>query len=125
VDGRIYVSLERSTTFFLLTNPEGVMLNKILITIGLLGILAGGGLWINDGMHVFSKDREEVVREFKDELFGTIRREIEYIPAFKFGLLPVDATISDTPRCYAFVGGVSLSLIAFGLWRSRKSPSTP
>ena len=117
--------MERSASSILLITTEIIMINKILISIGLLGILSGGALWITDGMHVFSKDREEVVREFKDELFGTIRREIEYIPAFKFGLLPVDATITDVPRCYAFVGGMSLSLIAFGLWRSRKSPSTP
>lgn len=95
------------------------MKQNILIIIGVLGILVGGGLWVKDGMHVFSKDREEVVREFKDELFGTIRREVEYIPAFKFGLLPVDATLVDFPRCYAFVGGVSLSLIGLGLWRKR------
>lgn len=97
------------------------MTNKLIIAIGIIGLLVGGGLWVKDGMHIFSKDREEVVREFKDELFGTIRREIEYVPAFKFGLLPVDATISDVPRCYAFVGGMSLSLIAFGLWRNRSS----
>lgn len=95
------------------------MKQNILIIIGVVGILAGGELWVKDGMHVFSKDREEVVREFKDELFGTIRREIEYVPAFKFGLLPVDATVADFPRCYAFVGGVSLSLIGLGLWRKR------
>ncbi|MBM4177816.1 MAG: hypothetical protein FJ211_00595 [Ignavibacteria bacterium] len=95
------------------------MLNKILNTIGIIGILGGGALWVKDGRHVFSKDREEVVREVKDELFGTIRRETEFVPAFKFGLLPVDATIADVPRCYAFVGGMSVALIAFALWRKR------
>lgn len=96
------------------------MFNKIVVALGIVGILAGGALWVSDGMHVFSKDREEVVSESKDELFGTIR-EIKYVPAFKFGLLPLDATISDVPRCYAFVGGMSLSLIAFGLWRGKSS----
>lgn len=97
------------------------MLSNILIAIGIVGILAGGTVWVQDGRHIFSKDREEVVREVKDELFGTIRRETEFIPAFKFGLLPVDATIADVPRCYAFVGGMSLSLIALGVWRKRSA----
>ncbi len=97
------------------------MKQNILIIIGVVGILVGGWLWVKDGMHVFSKDREEVVREFKDELFGTTRREVEYIPAFKFGLLPVDVTVADFPRCYAFVGSVSVALIGFGLWRKRSS----
>lgn len=100
------------------------MLNKILIIIGMIGLLAGGALWVNDGMQMVSKDQEVVVREFKDELLGTIRRETEYVPAFKFGLLPLDATVSDFPRSFAFVGSASVVLITIGFVRSRKSPVT-
>ena len=97
------------------------MLNRLLIILGIIGILAGGYVWHQDGHQVFSKDREEVVKEVKDELFGTVTRITEYVPAFKFGLLPLNATVGDVPRCYAFVLGVCGTLIAVGVVRMRKS----
>lgn len=97
------------------------MLNRLLIIIGIVGILAGGYVWLQDGRQIFSKDREEVVKEVKDELFGTVTRTTEYVPAFKFGLLPLNSTVADFPRCYAFVIGVCAALIAVGVIRQRKS----
>jgi hypothetical protein len=97
------------------------MINRLLIILGIVGILAGGYVWLQDGRQIFSKDREAVVKEVKDELFGTVTRTTEFIPAFKFGLLPLNATVSDLPRCYAFVLGVCGTLITFGVVRLRKS----
>lgn len=97
------------------------MLNRLLIIIGIIGILAGGYVWLQDGRQIFSKDREEVVKEVKDELFGTVTRTTEYVPAFKFGLLPLNSTVGDIPRCYAFVLGACGTLIAIGAVRQRKS----
>jgi hypothetical protein len=99
------------------------MLNRLLIIIGILGILAGGYVWNSDGRQIFSKDREEIVKEVKDELFGTVTRTTEYVPAFKFGLLPLNATLGDIPRCYAFVLGACGTLIAIGVVRQRKTSS--
>lgn len=99
-------------------HSERSMLNKILNTIGIIGILGGGALWVKDGRHVFSKDREEVVREVKDELLALfVGRPNSFLPSNLDS--SVDATIADVPRCYAFVGGMSVSLIAFALWRKR------
>lgn len=97
------------------------MLNRLLIIIGIIGILVGGYAWLQDGRQIFSKDREAVVKEVKDELFGTVTRTTEFIPAFKFGLLPLNSTVGDFPRCYAFVLGVCGTLIAVGVVRQRKS----
>ncbi len=97
------------------------MLNRLLIILGIIGILAGGYVWLQDGRQIFSKDREAVVKEVKDELFGTITRTTEFVPAFKFGLLPLNATVMDFPRCYAFVLGVCGTLIILGVVRMRKS----
>ncbi|MFM8771044.1 MAG: hypothetical protein ACKOE4_03325 [Candidatus Kapaibacterium sp.] len=97
------------------------MLNRLLIIIGIIGILAGAYVWHQDGHQIFSKDREEVVKEVKDELFGTVTRTTEYVPSFKFGLLPLNSTIADIPRCYAFVLGACGTLIALGVVRMRKS----
>jgi hypothetical protein len=97
------------------------MINRLLIILGIVGILAGGYAWLQDGRQIFSKDREAVVKEVKDELFGTVTRTTEFIPAFKFGLLPLNATVSDLPRCYAFVLGVCGTLITVGVVRLRKS----
>lgn len=96
------------------------MINKLLITLGLLGILVGGGFWVRDGFQIFSKDREAVVTEKRDELFGTITRETTFVPAFKFGLLPLSQAAKDVPLCYAFVGGLSIVLIGVGVWNGRK-----
>lgn len=97
------------------------MLNRLLIIIGIIGILAGGYVWLQDGRQIFSKDREAVVKEVKDELFGTVTRTTEFVPAFKFGLLPLNSTVADFPRCYAFVLGVCGTLIILGVVRMRKS----
>lgn len=99
------------------------MINKLLIALGLFGILVGGGFWAKDGFQIFSKDREMVVTEKRDELFGTISRETTFVPAFKFGLLPLNATVQDVPLCYAFVGGVSIVLLGVGFWNGRKQQS--
>lgn len=96
------------------------MLWRILIVIGILAILVGGAAWISDGMHIYSKDHDEVVTMVKDDLFGTTHREVAYVPAFKFGLLPLDKTVAATPACYGFVLGVSVVLIAFGWWKIRR-----
>lgn len=97
------------------------MLNRLLIILGIIGILAGGYGWLQDGRQIFSKDREAVVKEVKDELFGTVTRTTEFVPAFKFGLLPLNSTVADFPRCYAFVLGVCGTLIILGVVRMRKS----
>ena len=97
------------------------MVNRLLIILGIVGILAGGYVWVQDGRQIFSKDREAVVKEVRDDLFGTVTRTTEFVPAFKFGLLPLNATVSDLPRCYAFVLGVCGTLITVGVVRLRKS----
>lgn len=97
------------------------MLNRLLIILGIVGILVGGYFWMQDGRHVYSKDREEIVKEVKDELFGTVTRTTEFVPAFKFGLLPLNATLTDFPRCYAFVLGVCGTMITLGVVRRRRS----
>lgn len=97
------------------------MLNRLLIILGIVGILAGGYLWHQDGHQVFSKDREEIVKEVKDDLFGTVTRTTEFVPAFKFGLLPLNATVTDLPRCYAFVLGMCGTMIVVGIVRRRRS----
>ena len=99
------------------------MLWRTLVIIGILAILIGGAVWINDGMHIYSKDKEEVVTIVKDELFGTTRREVTYVPAFKFGLLPLDSTVAATPVSYGFVLGTSAVLIAFSWWKLRRKAS--
>lgn len=96
------------------------MIWRIGIILGICGILAGGAVWINDGMHVFSRDKDEVVTVVKDELFGTERREVTYVPAFKFGLLPLDTTVASVPASYGFVLGTSVVLIALSVWQLRK-----
>ena len=95
------------------------MIWRILIATSLLAILIGGAVWINDGMQIYSKDRNEVITMVKDDLFGT-RSETSYVPAVRFGLLPLDKTVSATPACYGFVLGVSGVLIALGWWRIRR-----
>lgn len=97
------------------------MLNRLLIILGIVGILVGGFLWHQDGHQVFSKDREEIVKEVKDDLFGTVTRTTEFVPAFKFGLLPLNATVTDLPRCYAFVLGMCGTMIVVGVVRRRRS----
>lgn len=97
------------------------MLNRTLIILGIIGILAGGYVWLQDGRQIFSKDREAVVKEVRDDLFGTVTRTTEFVPAFKFGLLPLNSTVADFPRCYAFVIGVCAAMITVGVIRQRKS----
>ncbi|MCX6141522.1 MAG: hypothetical protein NTX15_12005 [Candidatus Kapabacteria bacterium] len=96
------------------------MLWRVLIIIGILATLIGGAVWINDGMQIYTKDQDEVVTIVKDELFGTTRRDVAYVPAFKFGLLPLDSTVAATPACYGFVLGTSVVFIAFGWWKLRR-----
>lgn len=97
------------------------MLWRVLIIASLLAIIAGGILWIVDGRHIYSKDREPIVEIRTDELFGTTDTVTTgYREERSFGLLPLDATVSDTPRSYAFVLGTSLAVIGFSLYRSRK-----
>lgn len=95
------------------------MIWRTLIIIGILAILIGGAVWINDGMQIYTKDREEVVTIVKDELFGTTIRKVEYVPAFKFGLLPLDSTVADVPACLGSVLGFSIVVIAFSWYKLR------
>ena len=96
------------------------MIWRIVVVIGILSILVGGAAWINDGMQIYSKDHNEVVTMVKDDLFGTTRRDVAYVPEFKFGLLPLDNTVAATPASYGFVLGVSAVLIALGWWKIRR-----
>ncbi len=95
------------------------MIWRLLIIIGILGILVGGGLWFKDGQQIFSKDREEVVTIVKDPLFGAETKQVTYEPRFRFGLLPLDATPQAVPASFAFVAGTSLMLIGLGWWKIR------
>lgn len=99
------------------------MIWRLLIIIGIIGILVGGWYWVADGMQVFSKDREEVVTIVKDPLFGTETKQVAYEPRFRFGLLPLDATPQAIPVSYAFVAGTSLALIGLGWWKLRSEQS--
>jgi hypothetical protein len=56
----------------------------------------------------------------KDELFGTERPERTFVPAFKFGLLPLDTNVASFPASYGFVLGTSAALIMLSVWKLRK-----
>jgi len=96
------------------------MIWRTLIITSILAILIGGGVWIKDGLQIYTKDREEVVTIVKDELFGTTTKKVEYVPAFKFGLLPVDSTVADAPACFGSVLGFSVVVIAFSWYKLRR-----
>ena len=99
------------------------MIWRLLIIIGIVGILVGGGLWFKDGRQIFSKDREEIVTIVKDPLPATETKQVTYEPRFHFGLLPLDATPQAIPASLAFVAGTSLVLIGLGWWKLRSKQS--
>ena len=97
------------------------MIWKLLIALAGLAILIGGIVWVSDGMNIYSKDREQVVKIIKDDLFGTTREEVSWIPAFKFGLLPGGTEVALIPGSYAFVLGISFSTIIGSFIMIRRS----
>jgi hypothetical protein len=102
------------------------MLWKIIIAVSAVSIIAGGVVWIKDGMVLLPHDRERVVTVKKDELFGTTTEEITWKavePAY--GLLPPTDTVSAIPNSFAFVLGSGIALIIGSMIMLRRtSPST-
>ncbi len=96
------------------------MLWRVFIGISVVAILAGGVRWVSDGMHIFSKDKEQQVTEVRDELFGTTNRIVTWVPAYKYGLLPLDAVPSAIPGCYATVLAIGGILILYSVRKLRK-----
>jgi hypothetical protein len=52
-----------------------------------------------------------VVVEKKDELFGTVTREVTYKPTFKYGFLPDDTSVTVLHRSYLFVLALAIPTI--------------
>jgi hypothetical protein len=77
-------------------------------------------VWFSQGSNVFTKDRELVVTEKLDPLFGTTVRSTEYVPRFQLGLLPGGTSPQDVPGSVAFIGGTSIALVLFSLWKIKK-----
>ncbi|NBO69289.1 MAG: hypothetical protein EBU66_03925 [Bacteroidetes bacterium] len=48
------------------------------------------GLWIQDGLQVFTKDKSERITLIKDDIFGTTVEKREWVDDFQLGLLPDD-----------------------------------
>jgi len=94
---------------------------KLLIGTALVASTIGAVIWISHGMEFYTKDREKVVTVVKDELFGTTREEVTWVPTFKYGLLPDDAAVSALPRSYGFILGTSLAVILFSGWMIKRS----
>lgn len=94
---------------------------KLLIGTALVASIIGAVIWISHGMEFYTKDREKVVTIVKDELFGTTREEVTWVPTFKYGLLPDDVAITALPRSYGFILGTSLAVILFSGWMIKRS----
>ncbi len=97
-----------------------VMMWKLLIVAAVIAIIVGGIVWVGDGMEIYTKTREKVVTEVKDELFGTTQQVVKWEPTFKYGLLPDDADVSVVHRGYVFVLGVSGMTILLSVFMLRR-----
>jgi len=93
---------------------------KTIIALASVAIIAGGVVWIVDGMEVLSKDRVEFTVEVTDALFGTKTMETRYEDGFRFGLLPLDDSPGSLPKSYAFVLGISVTSIVVSLVMLRR-----
>lgn len=91
------------------------MLYKTIIAIAVVSVLAGGAVWVADGMHFFTKDREKIVTTTHDPLFGTAVEEVEWKENFQYGLLPDHAAVTHLHRSYSFVLGIATVAIAGSL----------
>lgn len=97
------------------------MIWRLLIGIAIVASIIGGVIWISHGSEIYTKDRERVVNVVKDELFGTTREEVTWVPTFKYGLLPDDASVTALPRSYGFILGTSLAVILFSGWMIKRA----
>lgn len=97
------------------------MLWKMIIAVSLIVIVAGGVLWVQDGLQLFTKTRVAIETTAHDPLFGTEMRSVEWVEDFKYGLLPDDTTLSAAPRGYIFVIGLNAVLIAFSFYMLKKT----
>lgn len=91
------------------------MIWKLLIATALTAILAGGAVWVADGMHIYTKDREKVVTTTHDPIFGTEVEQVTWVEHFQYGLLPDHAHLSHAHRSYGFVLGLGGAMI-FSSW---------
>ncbi|NQW30857.1 MAG: hypothetical protein HQ472_10140 [Ignavibacteria bacterium] len=99
------------------------MIWKTVIAASIVAMIIAGVIWVNDGMHTFTKDRESVVTKIVDELFGTEREEVTWVDKFTYGLLPDDMAITSIHRSYAFVLGIGFSAIALSFFMMRRNKS--
>jgi hypothetical protein len=97
------------------------MLWKAIIAVSLIVIVAGGILWVHDGLHLFTKTRIAIETVAHDPLFGTEMRSVEWKDEFTYGLLPDDTTITAAPRGYIFIVGLNMTLIAVSFFMLRKA----
>lgn len=100
------------------------MIWKTLLALGLVAFLTGTVVWFAHGQHVFTKDREKVITMVEDELFGTTHEEVEWKETFELGLLPDSQHPFDVHRSFAFIGGLSLTVVLFSMYKIRRSKKT-
>lgn len=89
---------------------------KILSIISFIILLPILGKWITDSNEygqvlMFSKDKMAIEKTVKDDLFGTVTTEIEWIDGFWLGLLPP----TDQFSMSILLGVVPLSAIFISL----------
>ena len=96
------------------------MIWKALIALSVIAIIVGGIVWVADGTHIYTKDREKIVTVVKDELFGTETEKVEWKENFQLGLLPDSADLQHAYRSYAFILGSSFVAIVLGMVMIRR-----
>lgn len=100
------------------------MIWKALLALGLVAFLTGTVVWFVHGQQVYTKDREKVITLVEDELFGTTHEEVELKSSFKLGLLPDSLNPIHSYRSFAFIGGLSLTVVLFSMYKIRRSKKT-
>ena len=99
------------------------MIWKGLIAISIIAIIIGGIVWVAEGSHIYTKDREKVVKVVKDELFGTEHEEITWKENFQLGLLPDSSDLVHAYRSLVFIVGVAGGVIVFSTIMIRRGRS--
>ena len=100
------------------------MLWKLVIVAAAAAILIGGALWVADGTHIYTKDREKVVTISHDPIFGTEVEEVTWVENFQYGLFPDHAHVSHLHRSYAFILGLGGGAILVSLFMLRRARRT-
>lgn len=100
------------------------MIWKLLLALGVVAFLTGTIIWFAHGQHMFTKDREKVITLVEDELFGTTHEEHEWKETFELGLLPDSHHPMYFYRSFAFIGGLSISVALFSLYKIRRAKKT-